>query len=95
MMAEVRRRALVAARMSPAVPMAKVTSIIVSDPARPTTLKTRFVSGGQQLLRVDRGGGRLRVRPAAGRERAREDQQGETRRDHRHACREAAATIRR
>jgi D-beta-D-heptose 7-phosphate kinase/D-beta-D-heptose 1-phosphate adenosyltransferase len=26
---------------------------LVADPGRPTTLKTRFVSGGQQLLRVD------------------------------------------
>lgn len=26
---------------------------LVTDPDRPTTLKTRFVSGGQQLLRVD------------------------------------------
>ncbi len=30
-----------------------VEGFIVSDPNRPTTLKTRFVSGGQQLLRVD------------------------------------------
>ncbi len=30
-----------------------VEGFIVTDPARPTTLKTRFVSGGQQLLRVD------------------------------------------
>jgi D-beta-D-heptose 7-phosphate kinase/D-beta-D-heptose 1-phosphate adenosyltransferase len=30
-----------------------VEGFIVSDPDRPTTLKTRFVSGGQQLLRVD------------------------------------------
>lgn len=30
-----------------------VEGFIVSDPSRPTTLKTRFVSGGQQLLRVD------------------------------------------
>ncbi|MFB6317580.1 bifunctional heptose 7-phosphate kinase/heptose 1-phosphate adenyltransferase [Saccharicrinis sp. FJH54] len=26
---------------------------IVSDPSRPTTIKTRIISGGQQLLRVD------------------------------------------
>ncbi|MDO8411782.1 MAG: D-glycero-beta-D-manno-heptose 1-phosphate adenylyltransferase [Phenylobacterium sp.] len=32
---------------------AGVEGFIISDPARPTTLKTRFVSGGQQLLRVD------------------------------------------
>ncbi|MDP1618409.1 D-glycero-beta-D-manno-heptose 1-phosphate adenylyltransferase [Phenylobacterium sp.] len=32
---------------------AGVEGFIVSDPDRPTTLKTRFVSGGQQLLRVD------------------------------------------
>ena len=30
-----------------------VEGFVVTDPARPTTLKTRFVSGGQQLLRVD------------------------------------------
>ncbi|MDP3748158.1 MAG: D-glycero-beta-D-manno-heptose 1-phosphate adenylyltransferase [Phenylobacterium sp.] len=30
-----------------------VEGFIVTDAARPTTLKTRFVSGGQQLLRVD------------------------------------------
>lgn len=30
-----------------------VAGHLVRDPARPTTLKTRFVSGGQQLLRVD------------------------------------------
>ncbi len=30
-----------------------VEGFLVADPARPTTLKTRFVSGGQQLLRVD------------------------------------------
>ncbi|WP_333585722.1 D-glycero-beta-D-manno-heptose 1-phosphate adenylyltransferase [Phenylobacterium sp.] len=30
-----------------------VEGFVVSDPSRPTTLKTRFVSGGQQLLRVD------------------------------------------
>jgi len=30
-----------------------VEGFLVTDPARPTTLKTRFVSGGQQLLRVD------------------------------------------
>ncbi|MDX7950661.1 bifunctional D-glycero-beta-D-manno-heptose-7-phosphate kinase/D-glycero-beta-D-manno-heptose 1-phosphate adenylyltransferase HldE [Lichenihabitans sp. Uapishka_5] len=29
-------------------------SALVADPARPTTLKTRFVSHGQQLLRLDR-----------------------------------------
>jgi len=31
----------------------RVEGFLVSDPDRPTTLKTRFVSGGQQLLRVD------------------------------------------
>jgi D-beta-D-heptose 7-phosphate kinase/D-beta-D-heptose 1-phosphate adenosyltransferase len=30
-----------------------VEGYLVADPSRPTTLKTRFVSGGQQLLRVD------------------------------------------
>lgn len=30
-----------------------VEGFVVTDAARPTTLKTRFVSGGQQLLRVD------------------------------------------
>lgn len=30
-----------------------VEGFVVTDPSRPTTLKTRFVSGGQQLLRVD------------------------------------------
>lgn len=30
-----------------------IEGFLVTDPARPTTLKTRFVSGGQQLLRVD------------------------------------------
>jgi D-beta-D-heptose 7-phosphate kinase/D-beta-D-heptose 1-phosphate adenosyltransferase len=30
-----------------------IEGFLVSDPSRPTTLKTRFVSGGQQLLRVD------------------------------------------
>ena len=30
-----------------------VEGFLVTDPGRPTTLKTRFVSGGQQLLRVD------------------------------------------
>jgi len=32
---------------------AAVQGFLVTDPTRPTTLKTRFVSGGQQLLRVD------------------------------------------
>ena len=32
---------------------AGVEGFVVTDAARPTTLKTRFVSGGQQLLRVD------------------------------------------
>jgi D-beta-D-heptose 7-phosphate kinase/D-beta-D-heptose 1-phosphate adenosyltransferase len=32
---------------------AGVTDLLVVDAERPTTLKTRFVSGGQQLLRVD------------------------------------------
>jgi D-beta-D-heptose 7-phosphate kinase/D-beta-D-heptose 1-phosphate adenosyltransferase len=32
---------------------AAVVGALVADPGRPTTLKTRFVSGGQQLLRVD------------------------------------------
>lgn len=32
---------------------AGVEGYLVTDPERPTTLKTRFVSGGQQLLRVD------------------------------------------
>ena len=31
----------------------RVEGHLVADPGRPTTLKTRFVSGGQQLLRVD------------------------------------------
>jgi len=31
----------------------RVEGCLVADPGRPTTLKTRFVSGGQQLLRVD------------------------------------------
>src|SRR5688572_8258265 len=30
-----------------------VEGFLVTDASRPTTLKTRFVSGGQQLLRVD------------------------------------------
>ncbi|MEW5684247.1 MAG: D-glycero-beta-D-manno-heptose 1-phosphate adenylyltransferase [Pseudomonadota bacterium] len=30
-----------------------IEGYLVTDPGRPTTLKTRFVSGGQQLLRVD------------------------------------------
>ena len=30
-----------------------IVGYLVTDPERPTTLKTRFVSGGQQLLRVD------------------------------------------
>ena len=30
-----------------------IEGFLVTDPGRPTTLKTRFVSGGQQLLRVD------------------------------------------
>ncbi len=30
-----------------------IEGYLVTDPSRPTTLKTRFVSGGQQLLRVD------------------------------------------
>jgi D-beta-D-heptose 7-phosphate kinase/D-beta-D-heptose 1-phosphate adenosyltransferase len=30
-----------------------VEGFLVADPVRPTTLKTRFLSGGQQLLRVD------------------------------------------
>ncbi|MET0295321.1 MAG: D-glycero-beta-D-manno-heptose 1-phosphate adenylyltransferase [Phenylobacterium sp.] len=30
-----------------------IEGFLVTDSARPTTLKTRFVSGGQQLLRVD------------------------------------------
>ena len=32
---------------------AGVEGYLVTDPSRPTTLKTRFVSSGQQLLRVD------------------------------------------
>jgi D-beta-D-heptose 7-phosphate kinase/D-beta-D-heptose 1-phosphate adenosyltransferase len=32
---------------------AGVEGFLITDPSRPTTLKTRFVSGGQQLLRVD------------------------------------------
>lgn len=32
---------------------AGIEGFLVVDPTRPTTLKTRFVSGGQQLLRVD------------------------------------------
>jgi D-beta-D-heptose 7-phosphate kinase/D-beta-D-heptose 1-phosphate adenosyltransferase len=31
----------------------EVEGLLVTDPDRPTTVKTRFVSGGQQLLRVD------------------------------------------
>ena len=31
----------------------RIEGALVTDTARPTTLKTRFVSGGQQLLRVD------------------------------------------
>jgi len=31
----------------------RVTARLIADPARPTTLKTRFVAGHQQLLRVD------------------------------------------
>ena len=31
----------------------RIEGYLVTDPDRPTTLKTRFVSGGQQLLRVD------------------------------------------
>src|SRR5262245_57289545 len=30
-----------------------IEGYLVTDPTRPTTLKTRFVSGNQQLLRVD------------------------------------------
>ena len=30
-----------------------IEGYLVTDPDRPTTLKTRFISGGQQLLRVD------------------------------------------
>ena len=30
-----------------------IEGFLITDPSRPTTLKTRFVSGGQQLLRVD------------------------------------------
>lgn len=41
---------------------ADIESFLVSDSSRPTTLKTRFVSGGQQLLRVDME----ESRPAAG-----------------------------
>jgi D-beta-D-heptose 7-phosphate kinase/D-beta-D-heptose 1-phosphate adenosyltransferase len=40
----------------------EVEGYLVTDPHRPTTLKTRFVSGGQQLLRVDLE----ESRPAAG-----------------------------
>ncbi len=32
---------------------AGIEGFLVTDPSRPTTLKTRFVSGNQQLLRVD------------------------------------------
>lgn len=32
---------------------ARIEGYLVDDASRPTTLKTRFVSGGQQLLRVD------------------------------------------
>ena len=31
----------------------EITACLVASPARPTTVKTRFVSGGHQLLRVD------------------------------------------
>jgi D-beta-D-heptose 7-phosphate kinase/D-beta-D-heptose 1-phosphate adenosyltransferase len=37
---------------------AGIEGFLVADPTRPTTLKTRFVSGGQQLLRVDLEDGR-------------------------------------
>jgi D-beta-D-heptose 7-phosphate kinase/D-beta-D-heptose 1-phosphate adenosyltransferase len=32
---------------------AEVEGYLIADPDRPSTLKTRFISGGQQLLRVD------------------------------------------
>src|SRR5512134_3341823 len=32
---------------------ATLEGYLVTDASRPTTLKTRFISGGQQLLRVD------------------------------------------
>ena len=32
---------------------ARITAVLVTDTERPTTVKTRFVAGGQQLLRVD------------------------------------------
>jgi D-beta-D-heptose 7-phosphate kinase / D-beta-D-heptose 1-phosphate adenosyltransferase len=31
----------------------KIEGYLIPDPDRPTTIKTRFISGGQQLLRVD------------------------------------------
>jgi D-beta-D-heptose 7-phosphate kinase/D-beta-D-heptose 1-phosphate adenosyltransferase len=31
----------------------RIEGYVIADPERPTTVKTRFVSGGQQLLRVD------------------------------------------
>jgi D-beta-D-heptose 7-phosphate kinase/D-beta-D-heptose 1-phosphate adenosyltransferase len=35
-----------------------IEGFLITDPTRPTTLKTRFISGGQQLLRVDLEDGR-------------------------------------
>ncbi len=32
---------------------ARIEGFLITDAARPTTVKTRFISGGQQLLRVD------------------------------------------
>ena len=39
-----------------------IEGYLITDPERPTTVKTRFVSGGQQLLRVDEE----QARPIAG-----------------------------
>jgi D-beta-D-heptose 7-phosphate kinase/D-beta-D-heptose 1-phosphate adenosyltransferase len=43
-----------AARLRGLLAASGVAADLVEDPARPTTLKTRFVSGQQQLLRLDR-----------------------------------------
>ena len=44
-----------------------IESYLVTDPSRPTTLKTRYVSGGQQLLRVDLEESRLAEGPVGAR----------------------------
>ena len=48
---------------------ARIEGYLITDPERPTTIKTRFVCAGQQLLRVDEEttpAGRRRRRAAAG-----------------------------